>query len=43
MFIQEEGSGSAELFWTPSREVRRQSLKRHTVLFEEQMEMESER
>uniref|UniRef100_I3MUI8 Oxysterol-binding protein n=1 Tax=Ictidomys tridecemlineatus TaxID=43179 RepID=I3MUI8_ICTTR len=31
------------LFWTPSREVRRQSLKRHTVLFEEQMEMESER
>nr|XP_027800449.1 oxysterol-binding protein-related protein 5 isoform X1 [Marmota flaviventris] len=43
VFIQEEGSGSAELFWTPSREVRRQSLKRHTVLFEEQMEMESER
>uniref|UniRef100_A0A8C9QIL8 Oxysterol binding protein like 5 n=1 Tax=Spermophilus dauricus TaxID=99837 RepID=A0A8C9QIL8_SPEDA len=43
VFIQEEGSGSPELFWTPSREVRRQSLKRHTVLFEEQMEMESER
>uniref|UniRef100_A0A8C5YUQ2 Oxysterol-binding protein n=1 Tax=Marmota marmota marmota TaxID=9994 RepID=A0A8C5YUQ2_MARMA len=43
VFIQEEGSGSPELFWTPSREVRRQSLKRHTVVFEEQMEMESER
>lgn len=43
MFIKEEGSGSTELFWSPSREVRRQRLKRHTVPLEEQMELESER
>uniref|UniRef100_A0A2K6GTN8 Oxysterol-binding protein n=1 Tax=Propithecus coquereli TaxID=379532 RepID=A0A2K6GTN8_PROCO len=43
VFIKEEGSGSAELFWSPSREVRGQRLKRHTVLFEEQTELESER
>ncbi|XP_005384280.1 PREDICTED: oxysterol-binding protein-related protein 5 isoform X2 [Chinchilla lanigera] len=43
VFIKEEGSGSPELFWTPSEEVRAQRLKRHTVLFEEQTELESER
>uniref|UniRef100_A0A8D2JPH8 Oxysterol-binding protein n=1 Tax=Sciurus vulgaris TaxID=55149 RepID=A0A8D2JPH8_SCIVU len=43
VFIKEEGSGSTELFWSPSREVRRQRLKRHTVPLEEQMELESER
>ncbi|MBZ3886232.1 Oxysterol-binding protein-related protein 5 [Sciurus carolinensis] len=43
VFIKEEGSRSPELFWSPSREVRRQRLKRHTVPLEEQMELESER
>lgn len=43
VFIKEEGSGNSELFWTPSEEVRTQRLKRHTVLFEEQTELESER
>lgn len=43
MFIKEEGRGSTELFWNPSGEVRGQRLKRHTVLFEEQTELESER
>ncbi|ELW71937.1 Oxysterol-binding protein-related protein 5 [Tupaia chinensis] len=43
VFIKEEGSGSTELFWTSSGEVRGQRLKRHTVLLEEQTELESER
>uniref|UniRef100_G1LLL4 Oxysterol-binding protein n=2 Tax=Ailuropoda melanoleuca TaxID=9646 RepID=G1LLL4_AILME len=43
VFIKEEGRGSTELFWNPSREVRGQRLKRHTVLLEEQTELESER
>uniref|UniRef100_A0A2K5KTD5 Oxysterol-binding protein n=1 Tax=Cercocebus atys TaxID=9531 RepID=A0A2K5KTD5_CERAT len=43
VFIKEEGSGSAVLFWTPSEEVRRQRLRQHTVPLEEQTELESER
>ena len=43
VFIKEEGGGGTELFWTPSEEVRRQRLKRQTVLLEEQKELESER
>lgn len=43
MFIKEEGRGSAELFWNPSREVRGQRLRRRTVLLAEQTELESER
>ncbi|EPY87592.1 oxysterol-binding protein-related protein 5 isoform 2 [Camelus ferus] len=43
VFIKEEGRGGTELFWNPSGEVRGQRLKRHTVLFEEQTELESER
>uniref|UniRef100_A0A2I3I032 Oxysterol binding protein like 5 n=1 Tax=Nomascus leucogenys TaxID=61853 RepID=A0A2I3I032_NOMLE len=43
VFIKEEGSGSTELFWTPSGEVRRQRLRQHTVPLEEQTELESER
>ncbi|KAM8814042.1 oxysterol-binding protein-related protein 5 isoform 2-T3 [Rhynchonycteris naso] len=43
VFIQEEGHGSPELFWNPSGEVRGQRLRRRTVLFEEQTELESER
>ncbi|CAK7308496.1 Oxysterol-binding protein-related protein 5 [Vulpes lagopus] len=43
VFIKEEGRGSTELFWNPSGEVRGQRLKRRTVLFEEQTELESER
>ncbi|KAM9221444.1 oxysterol-binding protein-related protein 5 isoform 2-T2 [Dugong dugon] len=43
VFIKEEGRGDAELFWDPSGEVRTQRLKQHTVLLEEQTELESER
>ncbi|XP_032270466.1 oxysterol-binding protein-related protein 5 isoform X2 [Phoca vitulina] len=43
VFLKEEGRGSMELFWNPSREVRGQRLKRHTVLLEDQTELESER
>lgn len=43
VFIKEEGQGSPDLFWNPSREVRGQRLKRQTVLIEEQTELESER
>ncbi|XP_066108398.1 oxysterol-binding protein-related protein 5 isoform X1 [Saccopteryx bilineata] len=43
VFIQEEGRGGPELFWNPSGEVRGRRLKRRTVLFEEQTELESER
>lgn len=43
MFIQEEGRGSAELFWSPSGQVRERRLQRRTVLLEEQEELESER
>lgn len=43
VFIKEEGRGGADLFWNPSEEVRRQRLKRYTVLLGEQMELESER
>ncbi|XP_029422356.1 oxysterol-binding protein-related protein 5 isoform X1 [Nannospalax galili] len=43
VFIKEEGGGGTEVFWTPSEEVRGQRLKRHTVLIEEQTELESER
>ncbi|ELR50025.1 Oxysterol-binding protein-related protein 5 [Bos mutus] len=43
VFIKEEGRGGPELFWNPSEEVRRQRLKRYTVLLEEQTELESER
>ncbi|XP_022363352.1 oxysterol-binding protein-related protein 5 isoform X2 [Enhydra lutris kenyoni] len=43
VFIKEEGRGSAELFWNPSREVRGQRLRRRTVLLAEQTELESER
>nr|XP_025734411.1 oxysterol-binding protein-related protein 5 isoform X2 [Callorhinus ursinus] len=43
VFLKEEGRGSMELFWNPSGEVRGQRLKRHTVLLEDQTELESER
>ncbi|KAJ7402374.1 Oxysterol-binding protein-related protein 5 [Pitangus sulphuratus] len=41
--INELKSGNAEVFWNPTSEVRRQRLKRHIVLFEEQTDFESER
>ncbi|XP_045711303.1 LOW QUALITY PROTEIN: oxysterol-binding protein-related protein 5 [Phyllostomus hastatus] len=43
VFIQEEGRGGAELFWSPSGQVRERRLRRRTVLLEEQGELESER
>ncbi|XP_004393846.1 PREDICTED: oxysterol-binding protein-related protein 5 isoform X2 [Odobenus rosmarus divergens] len=43
VFLKEEGRGTMELFWNPSGEVRGQRLKRHTVLLEDQTELESER
>lgn len=41
--INELKNGSTEMFWNPTSEVRRQRLKRHIVLFEEQTDFESER
>ncbi|XP_075568487.1 oxysterol-binding protein-related protein 5 isoform X2 [Pelecanus crispus] len=41
--INELKNGNAEVFWNPTSEVRRQRLKRHIVLFEEQTDFESER
>ncbi|XP_028917229.1 oxysterol-binding protein-related protein 5 [Ornithorhynchus anatinus] len=43
VLIQDQKQGSTDVFWNPTREVRRQRLKRHTVLLEEQAELESER
>ncbi|XP_058160974.1 oxysterol-binding protein-related protein 5 isoform X2 [Dasypus novemcinctus] len=43
VLIKEEGSGGAELFWSPSAETRRRRLTRRTVLLDEQTELESER
>ncbi|NXF86358.1 OSBL5 protein, partial [Eubucco bourcierii] len=41
--INELKNGNTETFWNPTSEVRRQRLKRHIVLFEEQTDFESER
>ncbi|XP_009810373.2 oxysterol-binding protein-related protein 5 isoform X2 [Gavia stellata] len=41
--INELKNGNADMFWNPTSEVRRQRLKRHIVLFEEQTDFESER
>uniref|UniRef100_A0A8C5X537 OSBL5 protein n=1 Tax=Malurus cyaneus samueli TaxID=2593467 RepID=A0A8C5X537_9PASS len=41
--INELKNGNTEMFWNPTSEVRRQRLKRHIVLFEEQTDFESER
>lgn len=43
MHINEMKNGNVEVFWNPTSEVRRQRLKRHIVLFEEQTDFESER
>ncbi|XP_006861097.1 PREDICTED: oxysterol-binding protein-related protein 5 [Chrysochloris asiatica] len=43
VFLKEEGSGGPELFWNPTGDVRAKRLIRHTVLAEEQTELESER
>ncbi|XP_053305359.1 oxysterol-binding protein-related protein 5 [Spea bombifrons] len=43
VFLNDAQSGTRDVFWNPTTEIRRQRLKRHIVLFEEQTEMESER
>uniref|UniRef100_A0A8D2JIS2 Oxysterol-binding protein n=1 Tax=Varanus komodoensis TaxID=61221 RepID=A0A8D2JIS2_VARKO len=43
VYISDTKNGSTEIFWNPTSEVRKQRLKRHIVLFEEQTEFESER
>lgn len=43
MFIQEAGSGSTKLFWSPLGEFLGRRLKLRTVPLEEQTELESER
>ncbi|NXU03295.1 OSBL5 protein, partial [Buphagus erythrorhynchus] len=43
VLINELKNGNTETFWNPTSEVRRQRLKRHIVLFEEQTDFESER
>ncbi|KAG9468781.1 hypothetical protein GDO78_021962 [Eleutherodactylus coqui] len=43
VYLDDVHTGSRDIFWNPTAEIRRQRLKRHIVLFEEQTEMESER
>ncbi|KAH0620956.1 hypothetical protein JD844_021879, partial [Phrynosoma platyrhinos] len=43
VYINDLKNSSTEIFWNPTSEVRKQRLKRHIVLFEEQTEFESER
>ncbi|CAI5763286.1 Hypothetical predicted protein [Podarcis lilfordi] len=43
VYINDLKNGSTDIFWNPTSEVRKQRLKRHIVLFEEQTEFESER
>uniref|UniRef100_A0A452J7Q8 Oxysterol-binding protein n=1 Tax=Gopherus agassizii TaxID=38772 RepID=A0A452J7Q8_9SAUR len=43
VYINDLKNENTEIFWNPTSEVRRQRLKRHIVLFEEQTDFESER
>ncbi|MEE6499398.1 hypothetical protein FKM82_003436 [Ascaphus truei] len=43
VYINDLQNGNRDIFWNPTTEIRKQRLKRHIVLFEEQTEFESER
>ncbi|KAM4723202.1 oxysterol-binding protein-related protein 5 [Rhinophrynus dorsalis] len=43
VYLNDLHKGVRDVFWNPTAEIRRQRLKRHIVLFEEQTEFESER
>ncbi|XP_051820792.1 oxysterol-binding protein-related protein 5 isoform X3 [Antechinus flavipes] len=43
VYISDPKNGASDVFWNPTADIRRQRLKRHIVLFEEQTELESER
>ncbi|XP_029437976.1 oxysterol-binding protein-related protein 5 isoform X2 [Rhinatrema bivittatum] len=43
VYMNDLKSGTRDIFWSPTNEIRKQRLKRHIVLFEEQTEFESER
>uniref|UniRef100_A0A8D0GAH4 Oxysterol-binding protein n=1 Tax=Sphenodon punctatus TaxID=8508 RepID=A0A8D0GAH4_SPHPU len=43
VYINDLKNGNTDIFWNPTSKVRKQRLKRHIVLFEEQTEFESER
>uniref|UniRef100_A0A8C5WJB8 Oxysterol-binding protein n=1 Tax=Leptobrachium leishanense TaxID=445787 RepID=A0A8C5WJB8_9ANUR len=43
VYLTDVQSENKDIFWNPTSEIRRQRLKRHIVLFEEQTELESER
>ncbi|XP_072495556.1 oxysterol-binding protein-related protein 5 isoform X3 [Notamacropus eugenii] len=43
VYISDPKNGTTDVFWNPTTDIRRQRLKRHIVLFEEQTELESER
>nr|XP_020826447.1 oxysterol-binding protein-related protein 5 isoform X8 [Phascolarctos cinereus] len=43
VYINDPRNGTADVFWNPTADIRRQRLKRHIVLFEEQTGLESER
>lgn len=43
VYINDMRNGVRDVFWNPTSEIRKQRLKRHIVLFEEQTEFESER
>ncbi|PIO36451.1 hypothetical protein AB205_0122990 [Aquarana catesbeiana] len=42
VYLNDVQGGDRDIFWNPTSDIRRQRLKRHIVLFEEQTEMESE-
>uniref|UniRef100_A0A4X2KWT7 Oxysterol-binding protein n=1 Tax=Vombatus ursinus TaxID=29139 RepID=A0A4X2KWT7_VOMUR len=43
VYINDPKNGTTDVFWNPTVDIRRQRLKRHIVLFEEQTALESER
>ncbi|KAG8438410.1 hypothetical protein GDO86_008912, partial [Hymenochirus boettgeri] len=43
VYLSDVDKGIRDIFWNPTADVRRQRLRRHIVLFEEQTELESER
>ncbi|XP_056383825.1 oxysterol-binding protein-related protein 5 isoform X1 [Hyla sarda] len=43
VYLNDLNTNHRDIFWNPTAEIRRQRLKRHIVLFEEQTEKESER
>ncbi|XP_030058311.1 oxysterol-binding protein-related protein 5 [Microcaecilia unicolor] len=43
VYLNDLKNGTRNIFWNPTSDIRKQRLKRHIVVFEEQTEFESER